>query len=184
MYRFPRPFVQFLFTGSLLFPGFMAAQTAFPTPPNAPQRLFYVQRNPNTNTIVYDANTIDNGTKLDPKQPIRVYWLRYDEQGQVAPLSYLQRTMAYGVEVRAVKNRVGEYEFNVVSYPKRKLRLLLDAQKQPRAELVINGREAWLNRVFIKIEGKKIGIIPDVKYVELFGTDITSGKSVYEKFVP
>ena len=184
MYRISRPLVLALLFGGLLFPGFLVAQLSFPTPPAAPQRLFFVQRTPNTNTIVYDANTIENGTKFDPKQPIRVYWLRYDEQGQVAPLSYLQRTMAYGVEVRALKNKIGEFEFNVVSYPKRKLRLLLDGRKQPRALLQINGQEAWLNRVFIKIEGKKIGIIPDVKYVELFGTDPTSGKPVYEKFVP
>ncbi|MBL7776343.1 MAG: DUF4833 domain-containing protein [Saprospiraceae bacterium] len=164
-------------------PALVPAQSSFPTPPEAPQRLFFVQRNPNTNTIVYDANTQENGRSFNSKQPILVYWLRYDEQGQVAPLSYLQRTMAYGVEVRAGK-RAGEFEFNVVAYPKRKLRLLMDANLRPRAELVINGKPAWLNRVFIKIEGKKAGLIPDVKYVELFGTDPATGKAVYERFVP
>ena len=91
-----------------LLPAFAFAQSSFPTPPSAPERLFFVQRNPNTNTIVYDANTIENGSKFNPKQPIRVYWLRYDEQGQTEPLSYLQRTMAYGVEVRAA-DRAGEF---------------------------------------------------------------------------
>jgi len=162
-------------------PGF--AQSSFPTPPHSPQRLFYVQRTGNTNTIVYDANTIDNGRTFHKKQPVHVYWLRYDEQGQVAPLSYLQRTMAYGVEVRTT-DKPEEYEFHVVSYPKRRLRLHLDAAGQPRAILVINGQPAWLHRVFVKIEGVKIGIIPNVKYVELFGTDPKTGKAVYEKFVP
>lgn len=160
-----------------------AGQSSFPTPPDAPQRLFYVQRNPNTNTIVYDANTIDNGRDFDKKQPILIYWLRYEEKGETAPLSYIQRSLAYGVDVRP-GNRPGEFEFNVVSYPKRKLRLLLDANRQPHAEIEINGKAAWLTRVFVKIEGKKVGIIPDVKYVELFGIDPKSGKAVYERFIP
>lgn len=166
----------------LLFPVFLPAQSSFPTPPATPQRLFFVQRTGNTNTIVYDANTIDNGRTFNAKQPILVYWLRYDEQGQTAPLNYLQRTLAYGVEVKA-NGRADEFEFNVVSYPKRKLRLYLESGK-PRASIEINGRQAWLTRVFVKIEGKKVGLVPNVKYVELFGLDPASGKAVYEKFIP
>ena len=183
MFPFFKCLHRVFFLLGLLLPALVSAQSSFPTPPNAPQRLFFVQRNPNTNTIVYDANTVNKGRMFDSKQPIRVYWLRYDEQGQVAPLNYIQRTLAYGVEARPGSTS-GEFEFNVVSYPKRKLRLLLDANLQPRAEIEINGKPAWLNRVFIKIEGKKAGIIPDVKYVELFGTDPKSGKAVYERFIP
>ncbi|MBK9339098.1 MAG: DUF4833 domain-containing protein [Lewinellaceae bacterium] len=167
----------------LILPGLALSQSSFPTPPATPQRLFYVQRTGNTNTIVYDANTIDNGRYFNKKQPINVYWLRYDEQGQVAPLNYLQRTLAYGVAVNPTE-RPGEYEFHVVSYPKRKMRLVLDSGARPRAVMAVNNQPVWLNRVFVKIEGKKSGIIPNVKYVELFGTDPKTGKSVYEKFVP
>ena len=173
----------FLFYGVLL-PVIGLAQSSFPTPPNAPQRLFYVQRTGNTNTIVYDANTINNGRAFDRKQPIHIYWLRYAEDGKAAPLNYLQRTMAYGVELRPANNHPGEYEFNVVSYPKRRLRLTIDAGGRPHAVLAINGKPAWLNRVFVKIEGKKVGIIPNVKYVELFGTDPETGNAVYERFIP
>lgn len=179
---FSFPDILFLILG-MAFSSQIFSQTSYPTPPDEPQRLFFVQRTGNTNTIVYDANTLDNGRHFNPKQPIRVYWLRYDEQGQVQPLNYIQRTLAYGVEVRKSK-QPDEYEFNVVSYPKRKIRLLLDGKFQPRAQLQINGREAWLSRVFVKIEGKKIGIIPAVKYVELFGVDAESGKAIYEKFIP
>jgi len=172
-----------LVTGAFA-PAFGFAQSTFPVPPNAPQRLFYVQRTGNTNTIVYDANTIENGRSFDRKQPILVYWLRYAEQGQVAPLNYLQRTLAYGVSVRANASRSGEYEFNVVSYPKRKLRLVIDSYGRPHAMLQINGRDVWLNRVFVKIQGKKAGLVPDVQYVELFGTDPKTGAAVYEQFIP
>ena len=158
------------------------AQSSFPTPPVTPQRLFYVQRSGNTNTIIYDANTISNGRAFDRKQPILVYWLRYAEQGQVAPLNYLQRTLAYGVDVRP--KGTGEYEFNVVSYTKRKLHLLMDTGGRPHAVIHINGKQAWLDHVFVKIEGRKMTLTPDVRYVELFGTDPGTGTKVYEKFVP
>lgn len=171
-------------TFACLFSATALAQSTFPTPPQAPQRLFYVQRSGNTNTIVYDANTVENGRLFNHKQPILVYWLRYAEQGQVAPLNYLQRTLAYGVDVRALSSQASEYEFNVVSYPKRKLRLVIDAGGRPHALLQIDGKTAWLNHVFVKIEGRKVGIVPDVKYVELFGTDPRTGSAVYEKFVP
>ncbi|TNE56042.1 MAG: DUF4833 domain-containing protein [Bacteroidetes bacterium] len=176
-------FKRLLFVACAAAPILLVAQGVFPTPPRTPQRLFYIQRTGNTNTIVYDANTIDQGRAFNNKNPILVYWLRYDEQGQVMPLNYLQRTLAYGVEVTP-SERPGEYEFHIVSYPKGKLRLLLDRYRQPRVEMPINGHEAWLERVFVKIEGKKVGIIPDVKYVELFGTDVQTGKPVYEKFIP
>ena len=175
-----KPVIAFLI--GLTWPFLSVAQGPFPTPPSTAQRLFYVQRTSNTNTIIYDANTI-SGRSFNTKQPINVYWIRYAEQGQSEPLSYLQRTMAYGVEVRPT-GQEGEYEFNVVSYPKRKLRLYIDPAGKPRAVLDINGKKSWLNRVYVHIEGKKVGIIPEVKYVELFGTDPQSGKAVYEKFVP
>ena len=160
------------------------AQMSFPAPPAAPQRLFYVQRDPNANTIVYDANTISNGRAFNAKQPIRVYWIKYAENGQTEPLNYLQRTLAYGVDVRPVAGKTAEYEFNVVSYSKRKLRLFIDEAGRPHAVLHINGKQAWLDRVYVKITGKKAGLVPDVKYVELFGTDPKTGAAVYEKFVP
>lgn len=174
----------FLFLAGIVLPLVSQAQMSFPAPPAAPQRLFYVQRDPNANTIVYDANTIANGRAFNAKQPIRVYWIKYAENGQVEPLNYLQRTLAYGVEVRPVAGKTAEYEFNVVSYSKRKLRLFIDEAGRPHAVLNINGKQAWLDRVYVKIVGKKVGLVPDVKYVELFGTDPKTGATVYEKFVP
>lgn len=174
----------FLLLAGITAPVAALAQMSFPAPPAAPQRLFYVQRDPNANTIVYDANTISNGRAFNVKQPIRVYWIKYAENGQIEPLNYLQRTLAYGVDVRPVAGKTTEYEFNVVSYSKRKLRLFIDEAGRPHAVLHINGKQAWLDRVYVKITGKKAGLVPNVKYVELFGTDPKTGSAVYEKFVP
>lgn len=171
-----------LFSG-LLLPAIFVAQSSFPVPPATPQRLFYIQRTGNTNTIIYDANTISKGRAFDSKKPILVYWIRYADQGQTAPLNYLQRTLAYGVEVRP-SGKPEEYEFSFVSYSKRKLHLNIDPAGKPHALIAINGKQAWLNHVFVKMGEKKIGLVPDVKYVELFGTDPQTGAAVYEKFVP
>ena len=54
----------------------------FPVLPDNISRLFYVQRSPNANTIVYELNTGKNG-QLDLENPVHVYWIRY---GELSPL--------------------------------------------------------------------------------------------------
>ena len=68
----------------------------YPKPPVTAERLFYVQRSQNTNTIVYDVN-IDKNGKPNADEPVKVYWIRYADKGQQADLSYIQRKFAYGV---------------------------------------------------------------------------------------
>src|SRR5471030_1688469 len=74
----------------------------FPTPPESINRLFFVQRSSNINTIIYELN--DKGGKLDPENPIHVYWLRYAEKGQAEELNYIQRKFAYGLTTKPTGN--------------------------------------------------------------------------------
>jgi ATP-dependent RNA helicase DeaD len=101
----------------------------------------------------------------------------------VVDLCHYLTDRGYKVEVRP-SGKPEEYEFNFVSYSKRKLHLNIDPAGKPHALIAINGKQAWLNHVFVKMGEKKIGLVPDVKYVELFGTDPQTGAAVYEKFVP
>src|ERR1700753_4000546 len=65
----------------------------FPVPADNVSRLFYVQRNPNTNTIIYELNNKDG--HLDTENPIHVYWIKYADKGQLEELNYIQRKLAY-----------------------------------------------------------------------------------------
>ena len=169
-----------LFWGLLSLP--LQAQDSYPTPPDVFQRLFYIQRTGSPNTVVYDAKIGADG-QFQKDQPIDVYWLRFSEYGQRQDLNYLQRTLAYGVKSSAAE-RQNEYIFHLVSYSQRKFRLKKNAQGRPVVIMMLNGKEAYLKRVFIELEPTLFGLRPKIHYVEIFGVEVQTGKAAYEKFVP
>lgn len=160
----------------------MEAQDSYPTPPDVFQRLFYIQRTGSPNTVVYDAKLGPDG-QFQKDQPIDVYWLRFSESGQRQDLNYLQRTLAYGVK-SSISESANEYIFHLVSYSQRKFRLKKNAQGRPVVIMMLNGKEAYLKRVFIELEPTLFGLKPNIHYVEIFGVEVQSGRAAYEKFVP
>lgn len=161
----------------------IAAQDGYPTPPDGQNRLFYIQRTGNTNTIIYDANVSDAKT-FKSTDPVNIYWLRYAEGGAAQALTYIQRTFAYGVKAQKVAN-TNEYDFHLVCYAKKKLRLSFDAQGKPYATVEVNGRKMKLERVFVKIEqSTTFTLTPKVEYVEFWGKDPGNGTAIHEKLIP
>jgi hypothetical protein len=75
----------------------------FPIPPASANRLFYIQRSSNANTVVYDANFLPNKS-LNPSQPVHTYWIRFADNGQKEELNFIQRTLAYGLYTNKIKN--------------------------------------------------------------------------------
>ena len=85
-----RSFVVLIVVVSLIgLPGY-GQNEKYPVPLKTDKMLFYIQRNHNANTIIYDANFDKNG-KLKESQPIEVYWKRYDEQGQRMELRTIEK---------------------------------------------------------------------------------------------
>jgi hypothetical protein len=155
----------------------------WPVPPAGPNRLFYIQRSSNANTIMYDAQLRKNG-QFDPQEPVSVYWLRLAEQGQRQELSWIQRTLAYGIADPERKGSNGLVT-NVVSYRKRKLNLVVDPTGKPTAQIQINGRMAQLHHVFVQIrDGQGPMGISKIAHVDIFGQDPQTGKSIHERFIP
>ena len=97
---------------------------------------------------------------------------------------YLQRTFAYGVKSEKVEG-TNEYEFHLVCYSKKKLRLAFDAAGKPHVLVEVNGKKMSLQKVFVKIDkGTTFTLTPKVEYVELYGKDPATGAALYEKFKP
>ena len=71
----------------------------FPVPNNVPGLLFYIQRDPNANTICYQLNMDERG-RLSEKDPVNAFWIRYTDGGIRRDLNYLQRKFAYGINVK------------------------------------------------------------------------------------
>ncbi len=154
----------------------------YPVPPKSEQLLFYVQRTPNTNTIVYTLN-MDKSGKLNQEEPVQAYWIRYQEQGQVAELNYIQRKYAYGVVSTLTDEKKGSYSVEFVSYSKRKLSLIKSAKGEYHAYTSIKGKTAILNSVFLNIEGGSFWM-PRITSVEIKGTDPDTKAEVVEIFKP
>ncbi|HTJ12273.1 MAG TPA: DUF4833 domain-containing protein [Dinghuibacter sp.] len=146
---------------------------SMPVPTGNPKQLFYVQRTPNTNTIVIELN--DKGGVPDPDNPVHVFWLRYQEQGQRAELNYIQRTFAYGIKSRQVGPE--KFELHFVSYKKYSMYLIKAADRQYHVFATIDGKPVILRRIFVSINGGSFWV-PHVEYVELKGTDPATGKEV------
>lgn len=157
-----------------------ARRPIYPTPPFTNSRLFYLQRTPNANTIVYDLNTDDRG-KLDANEPVKVYWIRYAEKGQKQDLNYIQRKFAYGLSATPLNN--GNYDIRFVSYKKFPLTLMRANDGKYHIFAFISKKQVMLNRIFVKIDGGSFWI-PNVLYVEIAGTDPQTGREMVERFKP
>ncbi len=150
----------------------------FPTPTGIANQLFYLQRDPNTNTIIYQLN-VNAGGRLNWQEPVRVFWMRYAEGGQPKALNFVQRRFAYGLKVRQVEPDTFELRF--VSYAKMPFYLVRsDADDQYRVYATIGRKRAVLKRIYVHIVGGSFWV-PNVEYVELTGTDEATGADVTER---
>lgn len=169
------------------FSGSVAAQTndtsnpspiKFPTPKGIKNELFYLQRDPNTNTIIYELNLKDDGD-VNEDEPVKVYWIRYADKGSKEDLSYVQRKFAYGIQSKALGN--DEYELRFISHKKLPLTLKKSStDKKYHVYINANDKRIMLDRIFVRIEGGSYWI-PNVKYVELTGTNIKTSSQIVER---
>ena len=153
---------------------------SFPVPGGIAGLLFYIQRDPNTNTICYELNTDKNG-QLENDNPVHAFWIRYPEGGMRKDLNYIQRKFAYGINVKATGNN--SYELRSVAYSKLPLILRKDSKNQYRVYADINKKECVLSRVFIRIDGGTFWS-PNVLYIELKGTETATGKTIIQRIKP
>lgn len=153
-------------------------RTNYPTPEKTGERLFFIQRNINQNTIVYDAN-FDKDGNLNEQAPIDVYWIRFEERGQKMDLRNLERTLAYGIECTKSNNYKNKYKVKIVADKSRELLLEQVAPYKAHVYLKIDNKTSQLDHMYIDADNS--GIWPDLKYIELFGKDTATGDKTYEK---
>ncbi|HEY9048761.1 MAG TPA: DUF4833 domain-containing protein [Ohtaekwangia sp.] len=156
-------------------------QETFPVPPSDQKTLFYIQRTPNTNTIMYALN-IESDGKLNEDEPVHPYWIRYQEEGQREELSYIQRNYAYGLKTEDMGN--GKFELRFVSYKKMPFYLVKSSRdNQYHIHATINKKKIEVSRVFLQIEGGTFWL-PNVVCAEVKGVDPDTGSEIVERFKP
>jgi hypothetical protein len=145
--------------------------------PDEPNQLFYVQRSPNSNTVIYAARLEAQGN-LDSRNPVEGFWRKFNIDSSKQPLNVIERMMAYGVKVDSRKPPV---TFTIAALPERKLTLTLDAQHHPQAQMQIGTHTVKVAYVYLQVvEG---GLMPSVPSLDVFGTDIASGKTIHEHLI-
>jgi len=145
--------------------------------PNIPNLLFYIQRDPNSNTICYQLN-VDRQGKLDTKNPVHAFWIRYPEGGAIKELSFIQNKFAYGLKVTPMGD--GAFELKSVAYTRSPLYLRKDSLNRYRVYIAVKRKEHVLKRIFVRIEGGS-KLSPNVVYIELKVMDPDTGKVVIER---
>ena len=147
--------------------------------PDEPNQLFYVQRSPNSNSVIYVAK-LDAHGNLDSRMPVEAFWRKFNIDGSKQPLNVIERMMAYGVKLD-VRKPSQPITFTIASLPQRKLTLRLDAQHRPEATMLIGGRTVKVAYVYLQVvEG---GLLPSVPSLDIFGTDVASGKAIHEHLI-
>ena len=142
------------------------------------QRLFVIERSKNANIVQYDARLTADGV-LDPKEPVKVYWILLAEDGRHEELSLVGR-MGYGFDVK--RDSSGKsWVMTSAAYRKREI-TVRQAGTVVRAEILIDGKPSILEKLYVNsTEGRSL---PTVNYIEIFGKDLQTGEERCEKLLP
>ena len=137
--------------------------------------LFTIEKSSNANRVQYDARLTPDG-HIDPHQPVTAYWIMAAENGRRQELNILERAKAYGFALR--QDGLDSYRLRVVSHREKEIHVFRDG-RTVRAEAVIGGRVARVEKIFIQMHKSLILSFPD--FGEMYGFDRETGEKRYEK---
>lgn len=175
------PLRRLFLTGNILIACFISVfgqnPVKYPVPTGNPHQLFFLQRDPNPNTIVYELNFKSNG-ELDMDNPVHPYWIRYQDKGQKEELNYIQRNFAYGLKSKNLSK--DQFVLHFVSYKTKLFYLKKGTDNKFSLFTDINKKQAIIKQIFVRVKGGTFWL-PNVEYVELKGTDPANGLEVVER---
>lgn len=159
-------------------PGQNGLPANYPIPEKTDDLLFYIQRNQNKNTVVYNLNRNCDGC-INQEFPMEAYWINYSDGGMRKNLNYFQNKLAYGYQSKLINSNT--FEFHFMSYEK--LRFFIGKQEDGnfKALLSIDGQMSILNNVYVYAE--EFGVFPQVKFIELFGISTDKGTPAYQRIL-
>nr|WP_162988991.1 DUF4833 domain-containing protein [Pedobacter schmidteae] len=146
--------------------------------PKGNNLLFFLQRDPDANTVVYELNYNTDGT-LYQNNPIKGSWIRYEENQKFKALSSIEEKFAYGIKSKPIGN--DEYEIRLVAYKKMPL-YLRKSEEDNKYHIYIKdeGKDLLLKRVFVRVNGGTFWF-PKVQYIDLITTNSESGMEILKR---
>ena len=148
----------------------------YPTPSDNGNLLFYIQRNHNKNTVLYDINYLADGS-INSHDPMHVFWLRYDDSGEAKELNYMQDALVYGYHAESINHE--SYSFRFVASKEKQFYIAKMPSGRYRTLTKINGEMSILSNIYVYAED--FGVFPIIKSVEFFGKTMDGLNTVYEK---
>ncbi len=157
-------------------PGSLGLPHWYPTPPEEDDLLFYIQRNQNQDTIVYRVNRTPDGF-INRRLPVEAYWIKFTEGGIHKKLNHLQNKLAYGYDSIEINHDL--FRFRFVSYQALDIYIVRKEGDRYEAHCTMGGRMVRLKNIYVYAE--EFGVFPNVKYIELYGQDLITDISAYNK---
>ncbi len=154
------------------------ALTSLAAAPPCPAELFRIERNKNANVIVYEVVRRPDGS-VDADEPVRASWIMATRGGAREDLNLLERTLAYGFDVKPASPGPGWW-LALKAKKERPVRIREEAGCLA-AVATIGGKEGLLRRIYVKA-GE--GLIPSVEYADVYGVDPRTGAALHERVVP
>lgn len=144
------------------------------------KHLFKIGRSRDANEIVYEIN-LDSSGKLNSSNPIRIYWVKKTDNGQVEPLTWVQNRYAYGLHFINVSDYKADFQF--VSYGERTFTVKRTSENVFKVFTMSQDKEVEVNTIFIQIDGGSFWV-PTIPKVDLYAYDTQSGLPVVETIHP
>jgi hypothetical protein len=142
------------------------------------QSLFIIERSKDANVVQYDARLTADGN-LDPKEPVIVYWVIRAEDGRREELNWLEKKKGYGFDIMPDPS-VNGYKMILKGDPQHPITVKREGDAI-RAEVVIGGRQAVLEKIYINASDGLMG--PKVHDIVLYGKDLKTGGKRSQKIV-
>ena len=152
-------------------------ETSLPIP-TGKNLLFFLQRTPDANTVIYELNFKDDGA-IDDRNPVKGSWIRYADNGKCKDLTSIEKQFAYGVKSKALGN--DQFEIRLAAYKNIPI-YLFKAHADQKYYIYIKdeGKNLLLKRVFVKVNGGSFWF-PKVAYIDLFTVHSETGKEFLKR---
>ncbi len=136
--------------------------------------LFTIEKSSNKNLVQYEAH-LGPGGHFAPKEPVTAYWIM--ENGRRQELNFIERSKAYGFTLK--QDGRDSFRLWVVSHPEKEIHVFLEGATA-KAEAVIEGREALVEKIFVQQRANPL-MIAFPAFAEMIGLDKRTGERIMEK---
>ncbi len=141
--------------------------------------LFKIERSRNADEVVYELN-MDANSRINGKEPIKVYWLKKTDHHKTESLTRVQQKYSYGIKYSDQTNHAtNEWHFHLIAYPQKILVLKAMKNNTFKVTTTAGNQEIIVKRIFIRFENNSFWF-PSISSVILYGQEILTGRMIAE----